>query len=364
MRPACAHRTEARTFAAARARTAARRRTVTRTRTAARPFTAASILAAAGTVLLGGCGGPLSTLEPAGLAAESISDLFLALAIGAALTWLAVVALGVYAVRRTPEEGPPKPATMLIIGGGAVVPTLVLAGYLVYGLAMLPDLTAPAPEGSLRIEVSGEQWWWRIQYHLPDGRTFDLANEVRIPVDEPVQFVLGSPDVIHSFWIPSIGGKMDMIPGRVTRLALQATRTGVFKGACAEYCGSSHALMTFYTVVMEQAEFDRWVSDQMSPAAVPSEAAAARGAELFLAHGCGACHTVRGTPADGVVGPDLTHVASRRSIGAGILPTREEAFFRWTAHTGEVKPGVLMPSFGMLPEEDLTAVAAYLAALR
>ena len=325
---------------------------------------AACTLAAVGAMLLGGCGGPLSTLEPAGLAAEAIAELFWALAIGAAVVWIAVVALGFYAARRTPEKGPPKPATMLIIGGGAVVPTLVLAGYLVYGLAMLPDLTRPAPEGSLRIEVSGEQWWWRIQYHLPDGRTFDLANEVRIPVGEPVQFVLGSPDVIHSFWIPSIGGKMDMIPGRVTRLALEATRTGVFKGACAEYCGSSHALMTFYTIVTEQAEFDRWVEEQMRASARPSESTAARGAELFLAHGCGACHTVRGTPADGVVGPDLTHVASRLSIGAGILPTEQEAFYRWTAHTGEVKPDVLMPSFGMLPEEDLTAIAAYLTALR
>lgn len=314
--------------------------------------------------MLTGCEGPMSTLDPAGTAAEEIADLFWAMVIGAAVVWIVVVGLGIYAVRIRPSPHRSRQAAVLIIGGGAVLPTLILAGYLVYGLALLPRLTASAPEGSLRIEVSGEQWWWRVRYHLPSGETIDLANEVYLPVDEPVQFVLGSPDVIHSFWIPSIGGKMDMVPGRVTQLALSPTRVGVFKGACAEYCGTSHALMSFYAVVTERGDFDAWLDEQARPAEEPSEPLAARGRELFLANGCGACHAVRGTPADGVVGPDLTHVASRRSIGAGTMPVDREAFRRWTAHTDQVKPDVLMPSFGMLPSDDLDAIAAYLAGLR
>lgn len=306
----------------------------------------------------------MSALDPAGYGAEAIGELFWALVIGGAVVWVAVLALGFYAARTQPRPEKPRQAAMFIIGGGAVLPTIILAGYLVYGLALLPRLTIHAPEGSLRIEVTGEQFWWRVRYHLPDGASFDLANEVRLPVDEPVEFILGSPDVIHSFWIPSIGGKMDMIPGRTTHLTLEPTRTGVFRGACAEYCGTSHAFMSFYAVVTERAEFERWLEDQMRPALEPASDLAARGRDRFIANGCGACHAVRGTPADGLVGPDLTHVASRRSIGAGLLPAERESFYRWTAHTDEVKPDVLMPSFGMLPDEDLDAIAAYLEGLR
>ncbi len=207
------------------------------------------------------------------------------------------------------------------------------------GLSMLPDLVAPAPEGSLKIVVSGEQWWWRVRYLPPGGEAIVLANEIRLPVGEPVEFRLESPDVIHSFWIPSLGGKMDMIPGRLTRLALEPTRTGVFRGVCAEYCGTSHALMSFYVVVMEKEEFDRWLAHQAAPAEPPAEPLAARGQELFLANGCGACHTVRGTPADGVIGPDLTHVGSRLSLAAGILPNEPDAFQRWIAAHGDAQAG-------------------------
>jgi cytochrome c oxidase subunit 2 len=191
-----------------------------------------------------------------------------------------------------------------------------------------------------------------------------LANEIRLPVGETVEFRLESPDVIHSFWIPSLGGKMDMIPGRVTRLALTPTKTGVFRGACAEYCGTSHALMSFDVVVHEKEGFDRWLAHQQMPAGPPGAAAAARGHELFLANGCGACHAIRGTTAKGVIGPDLTHVGSRLSIGAGTLSNTRDALVRWIARTDHVKPGVIMPSFGMLPDEQLQAMALYLEGLR
>jgi cytochrome c oxidase subunit 2 len=316
----------------------------------------------AGVLGLAGCGGAQSALAPAGRSAERIADLFWWMAGGAAVVWVSVLALGVYAVRA--NSGPSRrQAALLIIGGGAVVPTVVLAVLLVFGLSLLPELVAPAPEGSLRVSVTGEQWWWRVRYEVPEGKAVRLANEIRLPVGEPVEFRLASADVIHSFWIPSLGGKVDMIPGRQTRLALHPTRTGVFRGVCAEYCGASHALMAFTVVVQERADFDRWLEGQAAPARSPTTELAERGRDVFLASGCGACHTVRGTAAGGVVGPDLTHVGSRRSLAAGTLPAEPEDFHRWVAHPKTVKPEVIMPHFGMLPPDDLRALAAYLDGL-
>lgn len=242
----------------------------------------------------------------------------------------------------------------------------MLTALLIYGLAPIPALVARAPEGSLKIVVSGEQWWWRVRHELPDvtGGPVASANEIRLPVGEPVQFQLESPDVIHSFWIPSLAGKTDMIPGRVTHLALMPTRTGVFRGACAEYCGDSHALMSFDVVVLEREEFARWLARQARPAEAPAAPMAALGQQAFLANGCGACHTVRGTAAAGAIGPDLTHVGSRQSLAAATLPNQPDAFHRWIAHTTDVKPGALMPKFNMLPPEELQALAHYLEGLQ
>lgn len=319
-----------------------------------------------GVLLLAGCSGPQSALDPAGRGAESIADLFWWMTSGAIVIWLGVIGLAFYAVRARPEAHGRRQANLLIIGGGAAIPTVVLTGLLAYGLALMPPLLATAPEGSLKISVSGEQWWWRVRYLTPGGvgGSVELANEIRLPVGEPIEFHLESPDVIHSFWVPALGGKVDMIPGRRNRLALEPTRTGVFRGACAEYCGTSHALMSFYVVVLEKADFAAWLEHQQEPAPPPVQPLAERGQELFLANGCGACHAVRGTPADGVVGPDLTHVGGRLSLGAGILPNESDAFLRWITHTEQVKPGVHMPAFGMLPPEDLRALAAYLEGLQ
>ena len=312
---------------------------------------------------LAGCTGPLSALAPAGAAADAIATLFWWMAAGAVLIWLAFVALAVYAVSRRSRVLSRRAGGMLIIGGGIVFPLVVLTAVLVYGLALLPRLLAPAPGNSLKIAVSGEQWWWRVRYLGPGGSPVELANEVRLPVGEPVELSLASPDVIHSFWIPSLAGKMDMIPGRVTRLVLEPSRTGVFRGVCAEYCGIAHALMMFPVVVLERGEFARWLAQQAAPAAVPVSPDARRGGALFLASGCGACHTIRGSAARGAVGPDLTHVGSRLSLGAGILRNDPDTFVRWIARTEQVKPGVHMPAFGMLPADDLRALAAYLDSL-
>ncbi|MGH9902715.1 MAG: cytochrome c oxidase subunit II, partial [Pyrinomonadaceae bacterium] len=242
-------------------------------------------------LLLAGCGGVQSTLDPAGREAARVADIFWWMAGGAVVVWLAVIVLALWAVRARPEAHSLRRTRLLIVGGGAVVPTVVLTALLVYGLAPIPALLAPAPEGSLRIAVTGEQWWWRVRYLPPGGSEVVLANEIRLPEGSPVEFRLDSPDVIHSFWVPSLGGKVDMIPGRVTRLVLKPTKTGVFRGVCAEYCGTSHALMNFYVVVQEREEFDRWLAGQAAPAEPPAEPPAARGQESFLANGCGACHT-------------------------------------------------------------------------
>ena len=321
-------------------------------------------MVAASALGLAACSGVQSALEPAGQGAERIAALFWWMAAGALLIWALVVSLTVYAIRVRPEAHSQNVGGWLIIGGGAILPTLVLAGLLSYGLALMPELLHPAPENSLQIAVSGEQWWWRIRYRTPSGAgTVELANEIRLPVGEPVSFLLESPDVIHSFWIPSLGGKIDMIPGRTNRLTLKPTRTGVFRGVCAEYCGTSHALMNFDVVVLEKADFTAWLNRQQTITQPPTQPLAMRGQELFITNGCGACHTVRGTPADGVIGPDLTHVGSRLSLGAGILPNDPEAFLTWMARTDKVKPGVHMPHFGMLPPEDLRDLAAYLDTL-
>lgn len=318
-------------------------------------------------VLLGafmtGCEGAQSALDPAGRGAERVATLFWWMVAVGLLIWTLVIGLAIYAIRVRPGAHSPRTANRLIIGGGAVLPTLVLSVLLGFGLAELPDQLAPAPEGSLRIAVSGEMWWWRVRYEPPGGPPVELANEIRLPVGQRTAFLLESADVIHSFWIPALGGKMDMIPGRQTRLTLEPTRTGTFNGVCAEFCGASHALMGFKVMVMEQADFEAWLALQQAPASPPAGALAAQGYQVFLASGCGACHAVRGTPADGRLGPDLTHVGSRLSLGAGILANAPDDFRRWLVHTDHLKPQVNMPAFGMLPADEIDALVAYLDGL-
>lgn len=329
--------------------------------TAPRPRRALLTACAAG-ILLGGCAGIQSSLDPSGREAEQIAGLFWWMTGAALIVWVAVIALAVYCVRVAPESRTVRRDRLLIIGGGALLPTLVLTALLVYGLAMLPPLMSHAPAGSLTIAVVGEQWWWRVRYLPESGAPIELANEIRLPVGEPVQFRLASDNVIHSFWVPSLAGKIDMIPGRITHQSIRPTATGVFRGACAEYCGTSHALMSLYVEVMPREAFDRWLADQARPVQPPATAIAGR--QLFLANGCSACHTIRGTPAGGAIGPDLTHVGSRLSLAAGILPNEPEAFHRWLARTDNVKPGVHMPAFGMLPETELRELAEYLEGLK
>jgi cytochrome c oxidase subunit 2 len=306
-----------------------------------------------------GCSGVQSALSPAGRDAERMFTLTVWMSIGAIAIWLAVIALAL----SLPRLHLRRP-TWLIVGGGVIFPVAVLSVLLVAGLAELPRALALAPADQPYIEAVGSQWWWRVRYVTPGQKPIELANELRLPVGRRINVRLTSADVVHSFWIPSLAGKMDMVPGRVNWIALEPTRTGTFRGACAEYCGAAHARMNFVVVVTSGEEFAAWLAHQATEAVEPAAPAAEQGRTAFLERGCVTCHAIRGTPAAGVVGPDLTHVGSRLSIAAGTLPNNEDALRRWVASTDRVKPGVHMPAFAGLPDDALTAIAAYLAELR
>lgn len=286
-----------------------------------------------------------SVLSPVGPDAAVTVEIAWVLFIGGAVIFVAVMAMALYAVRgrlRLSEN-------LLIIGGGIVFPTVTLFVLMLYSLARASGMHAPEP-GALRIDVVGEQWWWRVRYPA-----FETANEIRVPVGRPVELILTSADVLHSFWVPALGGKLDMIPGRTNVLRVRAERAGELRGQCAEYCGGPHALMALYVVAVSEEEFQAWSAAQ-------GQAAKAENPH-FVAH-CGACHTVRGTRAAGTRGPDLTHVGSRVSIGAGLLPNNRGALAAWIASSQHLKPGNLMPSFEHFSGPELRELAAYLEGLR
>jgi len=313
-----------------------------------------------------GCSQEQSIFANAGTEAAQVAELFFVMLVGAVVIWIVVMAMSVYATRANATVFSDKAGTRLIVFGAAF-PTVVLAALLVWGLMLMPELRRPADGPT--IAVSGERFWWRIAYDvegepgvvksLPAGGV-ESANELWLPVGKRSEILIGSPDVIHSFWVPAIAGKMDAMPGRVNRLVVEPTRVGVYNGACAEFCGDAHAQMGFRVVAVSEADYAAYVEAQAQPAAVTS----GRGAELFLANGCGACHTVRGTEADGAVGPDLTHLASRRTLGAGLLEMSEENIAQFIRATEHVKPGVEMPSFGVLPQDEIDQIAAWLGALK
>jgi cytochrome c oxidase subunit II len=310
-----------------------------------------------------GCGGAQSALDPAGRDAAWMADLFVWLTTAFVLIWIAVVALFVYAPRARPARHD-RSASALIVGGGVALPTIVIAILMLTTFPELARILTPGRESNVAIEVSGSQWWWRVRYYVGGRDSIELANEIHLPLGSRTNVRLVSADVVHSFWIPPISGKMDMIPGRVNQLALEPTRTGTFRGACAEYCGTSHARMNLVVVVSDQRTFAAWLGDQAQPSVPPSDLVAARGRDAFFERGCNTCHTIRGTTAVGVSGPDLTHVGGRQTLAAGLLAVNEGQFRRWIAATELLKPGVHMPAFAHLPDDDLAALGAYLAQLK
>lgn len=321
-------------------------------------------------LLLGGCNGVQAILSPAGPEAAEVATLSWVLFIGGAVIFVAVMALAVHALLSPPARRRwlSRPAT--IVAAGGIFPVVTLTALLTYGLILTEwsQSTAEAPRNGatpLRIDVVGEQWWWRVTYLDDEGAPmFETANEIRIPVGRPVEFTLRTADVIHSFWVPKLGGKRDMIPGRVNRLTLTASEPGLFRGQCAEYCGGPHAMMAFEVVALEPAAFAAWLATQREPAGDPADDLARQGLELFLGHGCGACHSIRGTAAVGRIGPDLTHLGGRRTLAAASFPTNQGTLAGWIADNQHLKPGNHMPPFAVFTGRELRALAAYLEGLK
>ena len=314
---------------------------------------------------LGGCGSNQSVLNPKGPDALELAHLSWLLFIGGTAILLFVVVVAALAIFGSPRARAAIASPNTVVWAGIAFPIVVLTALLVYGVWLTRNQQAHvADDTAMRIDVVGEQWWWRVSYRDRQGAPIRSANEIRMPVGRSVVFALTSADVIHNFWVPSLAGKIDMIPGRATHLRLKADQPGIFRGQCAEYCGRPHALMAFEVVALPPDEFDTWLERQAASADSPTAPSAQRGRDLFLAAGCGACHTVRGTAAAGTIGPDLTHLGSRRSVGIDTAAMTEDNVARFIRDGQHVKPGNLMPPFRVFAPADLAAVSAYLTGLR
>lgn len=315
-----------------------------------------------------------SVLHPAGADAAIIHQFTWVLFVGGTLIFIFVMALLTLAMRR--QARPIRPA-IWIFGAGIAFPVVVLTALLAWSTWRSAQLAPQTSHGAMTISVTGKMWWWEVRYRDPaTNREIISANEIHIPVGEPVYLGMTASDVIHSFWVPALAGKRDMIPGRVTGLTLRADKPGVYRGQCAEYCGEQHARMAFHVIALPRPEFDAWLARQAQPALPADTTVLQRGREAFLAQQCQACHTIRGVTdvppfseqariADtSRLGPDLTHVGSRREIAAGLLRNHRGTLAGWIADPQAIKPGVFMPPSQDLDGETLRALATYLEHLK
>jgi cytochrome c oxidase subunit II len=315
----------------------------------------------------GACSGRQSALDPAGPIADSIHTLSLVMYAGAAAVTVLVTVLMIapFLRRGSAASASWRPSRrVFLVGGGVLLPGITLTVLLIYTSSVGHEMRAAAPNARVTIDATGHIYWWDIAYRRPSGgEPIVSANEVRLPAGEPVEIHLRSADVIHSFWIPSLAGKTDMIPGLVNRMVIEADRPGIYRGVCAEYCGAQHALMAFDVIVMEPAAFEAWLEREGAPAREPQTETLQQGRDLFVRGGCGSCHTVRGV-STGKLGPDLTRVGARRTIAAGTLPNGVGPLAGWIASAQHLKPGNRMPSFGGFDGPQLRALASYMDSLR
>lgn len=322
----------------------------------------------------------LSIFAPASPPAESIRTLSVLVFVITGLIFLVVEGILIVLIlrsrRRAVEDTKEPPqlygSTPIEIAWTAA-PALIVFILTLVVTRSLWEVRAEPPEPregapALYVTVTGRQWWWEYRYETYDGKPlgFTTANELHIPASEPgvarpVYLTLKSADVCHSFWVPRLAGKTDLIPGRVNSMWFQTREAGLFVGQCAEYCGTQHANMLLRVVVDTPADFERWVEGERKPAA--EVASAAEGRALFLGQSCVNCHRVRGTPAEGTYAPDLTHLMSRGTIAAGMVPNTPEELRRWIDDPQKIKPGCLMPAFG-LDERDTSRIIDYLQTLR
>ena len=340
------------------------RRASTTRRRAAPPAVATSANPAAtalGLLPLAACSGSQNVLAPAGPDAAQIATLswwFFSAAV-----FILTVTLGLLAValmlRRGDAPLPRRAAIGLVVSGGVVAPVIAIVLVAITGVAISDQTEGRAAEGGPVIEVVGSRWWWEFRYLDDAGETVAVtANELHLPAGVRSTLQLTSTDVIHSFWAPNLQGKTDLIPGVTNTLYAEPFEPGRWRGQCAEYCGAQHALMGLVVVAEPPGDHARWLAHQASPAIVTRHP----GLDVFLSLGCGECHTIRGTEADGRRGPDLTHVASRETLAAATLPNSRGNMGGWITSTHTIKKGALMPAYAPRPE-DLLALLDFLEAL-
>jgi cytochrome c oxidase subunit 2 len=318
-------------------------------------------------LLAAGCGGARSSMttphSPEARAIERNWWLLFWLAVGVYVVVMALVLAAMLRHRAAPDDARSRRFdNRFIIVGGLVLPVLILGITAVETVRVANELSpaSASPDAPVQIRVVGEQWWWRVDY--PD-EGFSTANEIHVPVGQAVDITLTSDNVIHSLWIPELNGKQDMIPGQVNHLRFTADTTGTYLGRCAEFCGLQHAHMAFVVIVDSQQDYAAWLTTNRADAAAPQGADAQRGKELLETTSCSGCHQVRGTTAAGTVGPDLTHVAGRTTLAAGVIDGGADGMTHWLDKTQDVKPGARMPEI-QLTDDDLADLVAYLEELR
>ena len=285
--------------------------------------------------------------------------------VSAAVVVFVLALMAVSIVRRhrraegDPDRDEPRWGDRFIVVGGVVVSGAVLLAVFILSLHEMAALATPPTSPAADIQVIGHLWWWEARY--PNGAV--TANEIHIPVGRAVEVDLTTADVIHSFWVPQLQVKLDQIPGRTNRIWLQADSAGRYRGQCSQFCGLQHAHMVFWVVAEEPAAYQQWVDAQAQPAAAPIEAAATRGKSVFDTTTCVGCHAIRGTTAQGGVGPDLTHLMGRQTIAAGTVPNTPDQLAAWITDPQGIKPGVIMPPTALSPG-DLADLVAYLQSLQ
>jgi cytochrome c oxidase subunit 2 len=321
--------------------------------------------------VLAGCGSSSSPsmLDPKGTEARHIAGVWWLMFGIAAGVYLIVGGFIVHAVRRGRSKSAPAldvedPAThrfdhRMIIWGGVVVPLVILLVLAVVTVRTTDALRRPE-SGALRIEVVGKRWWWAVTY---PSIHFTTANEIHLPAGRPIEIDLTSDDVIHSFWVPQLAGKLDTIPGQRNVLRFTASTPGTYLGECAEFCGIQHAHMGFVAIVQPPGDFERWLARRSQPPLEPASELAARGQVAFNRQPCAGCHTIGGTQAQGTLGPDLTDIGERPTLGAGAATNDPAHLAKWITNAPSLKPGVLMPPITM-SDADTRAIVAYLESLK
>jgi cytochrome c oxidase subunit 2 len=321
-----------------------------------------------GAALLTACSGHQSAMDPHGPVAERITLFFwIMVSVGGLILAFVLVLLLAGMFRGRQRQDRPLSyiqSRNLVIAAGLVMPVVVLLAFSLSSAATDRVLGKPLPENVLTIEVIGRQWWWEVHYlDSRQNRIATTANEIHIPVGQPVRLLLKANDVIHSFWVPNLGGKTDLIPGKTNISWVQADRPGTFRGQCGEFCGLQHARMAFLVEAQPADKFQNWLSRQKEPAAMPVDPALARGKDVFLSSQCIMCHTVRGTRAQGRVAPDLTHFGSRKTLAAASVPNSRGHLAGWILDPQSIKPGNFMPPTQLAPD-DLFSLLDYLHSLR